>query len=363
MNKSENIALSIVEVERKYTVDPTESVYGGDKGIVSWGEDNNLPSLLTTCYNKSTTLGAAIDQSVNYICGDGVEVKEEAAKWSKEVNRNHLSIQELISHISWDYITYGNVAVQVIFNKIGQPVELYPLDVTRCRLNGDGTKVFYSKKAWTKYQTKADEYPRFGHCGAFDPEKPTQIYFWNGTGVRTTYNRAPWISALSDALIEIESGIYSLNSVSNGFAAKYLFNFPNSGNRTDEQKKAIEQGIKTKFCGPDAPNNYMLFWPDGEQGLEVTKIETDDSPEKFLAIRNASRENIYASLRLSPLLCGMGIEETGFSTAEFSDSHRLYERTVAEPNRKKIEDMIDDMIMIEDGVKIIPFTIQFDNND
>ena len=361
-DNTENIALSVVEVEKKYTIDPTESVYGGGSGIVSWGEDNNLPALMTTCYQKSTTLGTVIDQTVNYICGDGVEISDDAAKWRKEVNRTHMTVEELVGHISFDFINYGNVAIQVIFNKLGNPVELYPLDVTRCRLSGDGLKVFYSKKAWTKYQTKAEEFPRFGR-NDFDPEHPTQIYFWNGTGVKSIYNRAPWMSALSDALIEIEAGNYSLNAVSNGFSARYIFNFPNSGNKTDEQKKAVEKGIRSKFCGPDASNNFMLFWADNDKALEVTKIESDETPERFLAIRNTSRENIYASLRLSPLLCGVGMSNTGFATAEFSDSFKLYQRTVAEPNRRLIERMLDDVTMLTDAFQIKPFSITFENNN
>lgn len=359
MNK-EQIQLSVVDIERKYTIDPAESVYGGGDGIVSWGIDNNLPSLMTTCYEKSTTLGTVIDQTVNYVTGDGIEISEDAAKWREKVNRRGMTPDAFIEHITYDFITYGNVAIQVVFNKLGLPCELFPLDVTRCRLTGDGKRVLYSKKAWTKYQTKGESYDRFGY-NDFDPEKPTQIFFYNGSGIRKNYNRAPWFSSLQDVLVEIESGVYSLNAVSNGFAARYVFNFPQGANKTDEQKKAISDGIKEKFCGPDAESLFLLYWNDGEQGLDVKKIEADETPERFIAIRNNSKDNIYAALRMNPLLCGMAAANTGFSTQEFSDSYRLYDRTVAHPFRQTIEGILNAVTMTDNAFKIKPFTITFDN--
>lgn len=356
--KDEKILMSVVDIEKKYTYDPAETVYGGEQ-IVSWGVDNNIPKLLNNCYEKSATLKAAIDQSINYVLGDGLEIN--AGSWEKEINRRGETMEDLISHIVFDYFTYGNYAIQVIFNKIGNPVELYALDVARCRLNGNKDKVFYSKKTWTKYQQVAEEFDRFGYA-EIDPEKPTQIYFYNGSGVRSAYNKAPWAAALNDVLCEVEGSEYSLNSVVNGFSARYVLNIPDTSNLTDEQKRDIEESIKTKFTGPDA-NTFMLYFTNDEgKNIEVRKIESDETPERFVAIRNASRENIFVSLRISPLLCGLGgaVGSTGFATQEFSDSYKLYDRTVAEPIRHLIERTLEKIIGVEDAVIIKPFVINFE---
>lgn len=358
--EQKRVMLSVVDVESKYTIDPAETV-NGSSGIVSWGADNALAKLLATCYEKSATLKAAIDQSVNYVCGDEVVVSEEAALWKEQINRRKQDMDTLVNHITYDYYIYGNFAIQVIFNKLGMPVEMYPLDVSKCRLNEARDKVYYSKKGWTKYQTKSEEYGRFGYAD-FDPEHPTQIYFFNGAGVRKTYNPAPWAAALDDVLTEVEGSRYSLNSVTNGFAARYIIDIPDSSNLTDEQKEVIEDGIRNKFCGYDAESNFMIYYGNDEgKSLTVTKIEVDESPEKFQTIREGAKTNIFTSLRISPLLCGMGSEKTGFSTQEFSDSYKLFDRTVASPVRKIVTDSINDIIGIKDGVKIVPFTITFDN--
>lgn len=359
---NENLKLSVVEIEKKYTVSTNETVYGGGKGIVSWGEDNSLPNLLATCYDESATLKAVIDQTVSYLKGDGININEKASKWAEKINRRGLTLEDLVEHLGYDFITYGNFAVQVVFNKLGVPCELFPLDVTRCRLSEDGDVVYYSKKSWTKYQTKAEAYARFGRAD-FDPEKPTQIYFYNGNGIRRVYNRAPWFSSLDDVLTEIESGHYSLNAVSNGFAAKYIINLPQTSNLTDEQKRTISDGIKEKFCGPDAESNFMLYWSDGDAVLDVKKIEADETPERFNSIRKASKDSIFTSLRMNPLLCGYAAENTGFSTSEFSDSFKLYEKTVAAGWRALIEKAISEMTGVEKAVTIKPFVINFETQE
>ena len=362
MEENKTIQLSVVETEKKYTYDPSESIYGGGSGIVSWGADNDLVKLLYNCYTKSATLKAAIDQSLNYILGDGVDIADKAASWREKVNRRNDTMQDILSHIASDFYIYGNFAIQVIFNKLGSPVELYALDVSRCRLNGDRNKVYYSKKSWTKYQTKADCYDRFGYCD-FDPEHPTQIYFYNGSGIRSVYALSPWFAALDDVLSEIEGSHYSLNTITNGFGARYIINMPDTANLTDEQKKNINDGIKEKFCGPDAPNNFMLYFSNDEsKNITVQKIEADETPDRFIAIRKNSRENIFTSLRISPLLCGLSSDtNTGFSTTEFSDSFKLFNRTVAEPVRKVLEKAVNTVIGVANGISIMPFVLTFED--
>ena len=134
-----------------------------------------------------------------------------------------------------------------------------------------------------------------------------------------------------------------------------------TANLTDEQKDALNESIKSKFTGPNA-NSFMLYFTNDEgKKIEVDKIESDETPERFVSIRNASRENIFVSLRISPLLCGLGLSNTGFATQEYSDSYKLYDRTVAEPVRHIIERSLAKITGIDDVVTISQFTINFSN--
>jgi len=354
MEKQENIKFSIVDVEQRYKIMAGETVNNGTK-MVSWGIDNDIPQLLYGCYSHSATLKSVCDGCVNYILGDKIEV---SPKWEKKINRRGNSMKSLVKHISADYINYGNFAIQVIFNKMGEVVELYPLDVAKCRLNETKTKVFYSKKGWTKYQTKSEEFDAF-NLSKIDPEKRTQIFFYNGEGVRSIYNKAPWEAAIFDVLTEIEATKYSLNTVSNGFSARYILNYPESDNLTDEQKKNIEKGIQQKFCGSESATFGVYFGDDGRK-MEVAKIEVDDAPEKYEAIRKAARENIFISMRATPVLFGLVTAANGFATSEYSDSFKLFQRTVIQPMQDIIEESLSTITGIDDVIKITPFAITFE---
>ena len=352
------IQLSVLDIESKYVVSPDETTYG-NKNLVTWGMDNQLPVLYHNCYNKSATLKSIIDGTINYILGDDIVLDESAAYWREKVNRTGLTMRQLVSKMAFNLNVYGGFAIQVIFNKLGQVVELFPLDFGRCRINEDGTKIYYAKK-WTKYQTKSQEFDRFDPKN-INKDNPTQIFYYKNDTTNSVYPLPPFAGALYDVLTEIECAKYSLNTVARGFSAKYVFNFPEANNLTDEQKDGIEEAIKNKFCGSENETNFMLYWKNEDgSGIEVTKIESDETPERYIAIKDNARTNIFVAMRTTPLLMGLvnGIS-TGWATQEFSDSFKLFQKTVIKPQQDIIVEALEKITGAKNGIHIIPFLIDF----
>lgn len=358
MTETENIRLSVIDIEKKYKCDDYEEQVYGPNTIVSYGKDNNAPVLYRNCYRNSATLKSIIDGTVNYILGDAVIVNDSAKIFAERVNRKGMTMRQLIANIALSYEMYGGFAVQVIYNKIGYPVELYPLDFARCRTNESGTSIFYSKKQWTKYQTKSDEYDCFNPEN-FNIEKPTQILYYKGDFTSNVYPLPPYYSAIRDVLTEIECANYSLNSVSNGFAARHIINIPDGMNLTNEQKELINTSIKEKFCGSDAESNFMLYFADGENKLEISKIEADDVPQQYINIKDNARTNIFIGMRATPILFGLPNATNGFSTNEYRDSYKLYDKNVVNPIRDIIIESIE-KILGKGAVTIVPYKITFD---
>lgn len=353
----DKIRLSVIDTERKYTYEYEEATYGNDS-IVSYGKDNNAPILFKNCYRNSATLKSIIDGTVNYILGDDIIVNEGAAALAEKVNRAGMTMRQFIANIALSYEMYGGFAFQVIYSKLGTVAELFPLDFSRCRTNEKGDKIFYSRKAWTKYSTKAEVFDRFD-ISKIDLAKPTQIFYYKGDFTSNVYPLPPFYAAIKDILTEIECANYSLNSVSNGFSARYIFNMPEGGNLTDEQKEGIQDAIKNKFCGADADSNFMLYWSDGEKDMTITKIEADSTPERFVAIKDNARQNIYTAMRCTPNLMGLPTATTGFSSQEYASAFKLYNKTVITP----IQDIIKEAIckvLGEDAISFIPFAIKFE---
>ena len=354
--KEEILNFSVVDTERKYGNEYTESVYGKDS-VVSYGEDNGAPALFFKCYAGSATLKSVVDGTVSYILGEQVVVDESAEKWAEKVNRTGMTMRQLIAHIALDYMIYGGFAIQVIYSKIGTVCELYPLNFAKCRTNEDCTKIFFNKKGWSKWATKTAEYDRFDR-ETYDSNNPSQVFYFKGDFTKNVYPLPVWNGALLDVLTEMECSKYSLNSVANGFTARYALQFLNSGSLPEAQKELVEKSIKEKFCGSDN-NNFMLYFSPSSDKMEITKIESDDTPEKFIAIKDNARSNIYTSMRCTPLLMGLPNASNGFSTNEYKDAFKLYQKTVIQQYQDAICESINKIIG-EGAVSIAPFSLQFD---
>lgn len=354
-----DVKLSVLDIEKKYTNYDYEEVVYGTNNIVSYGRDNDLPILFKNCYKNSSTLSSIINGAVNYIVGDKVIVNDGAASMTEQVNRNGMSMRQFIANLALSYMMYGGFAFQIIYSRLGIPVEFYPLDFSRCRTNENGTKIFYNKKNWTKYTNKAEVFDKF-NPKTFNVDNPTQVFYYKGDYTLNVYPLPPYYAAIKDVLTEIECTNYSLNSVANGFSAKHIINIPESGNLTDEQKRDIEHAIKTKFCGSDADANFMLFWNNGEQNLDIQKIESDDSPERYITIKKDARNSIYAALRCTPNIMGLPTETTGFNSQEYSSAFKLFQRTVIEPIQAMLIESISKVFRGENVISIVPFSIVFD---
>lgn len=355
------IQLSVLDIESKYVVSPDETTYG-NKNLVTWGMDNQLPVLYHNCYNKSATLKSIIDGTINYVLGDDIIVKDEAAYWREKVNRNGMTMRQLFSKLAFSLNVYGGIACQAIFNKLGQVVEIFPLDFGRCRTNEDGTKVYYAKK-WTKYQTKSQEFDSFDPKH-IDKNNPTQIFYFKGDFTSSVYPLPPYAGALYDVLTEIECAKYSLNTVARGFSAKYILNLPEAANSmTDEQKQAMEEAIKEKFCGSENESNFLMYYRNGDSDadkLEITKIESDETPERYIAIKDNARTNIFVAMKATPVLFGLPNASNGFSTNEYRDSYKLFQKSVISPQQDILLEAFSKITGIKNGIEIVPFNITFE---
>lgn len=361
-DKEIELQLSVIDTEKKYSVpEYSESVYSNN-AIVSYGKDNDMPILLRNCYRYSATLKSVIDGYIPYILGSDIKINEKIAKFNKQVNRTGMSMRQFIASISLDFMIYGGFCFQVVLSKMGTVAELFPLDFARARTNETGTKVFYATKQWSKYGTKSKEYPRYNP----DEKHETSIFYFKGDFTKNVYPLPTWYGALYDVLTEIECSKYSLNSVSNGFSCKYIVNLPNAGNLTKEQKDLINKEIKQKFTGTETDSNFMLYFSNSDKEITVSKVESDDATDRYIAIKDNCRSNIYTSLRCSPMLMGL-YQNSGFSTDEYKDSFKIFNTCVIVPIQDMIVEALDrvfaHVLNGESAITIAPFKIDFEEKD
>jgi hypothetical protein len=149
---------------------------------------------------------------------------------------------------------------------------------------------------------------------------------------------------------------YHLSSLENGFAGSYIFSFLN-GIPDDEQKAEIEKNINEKFAGASNSGRILINFANGIQNaLKVEKLDTTDFGAKYDATAKRSREQIFVSFQAVPALFGLMTESKGFSTEEFEQAFRLYNRTAVNPIQQIIIQTFNKVFGGE-YVTITPFSL------
>lgn len=310
-----------------------ESVTSNSNTMVRWGEDNLYPNLLRTLVKESVSATSVVNGTAEYMKGLKYEFNLSGNITVDKANRDDETLLDIIDACVKDQIVFGAFAIQVIYNKLGQIAEIWNVPVEFLRMNESRDKFYFSKK-WTKYSSKNIEYPKFGSS---DDLVPSEIFMQTNAGRTQVYPISNFTSVLYDMYSEATSGKYIAKTLDSGIASRFIISLPNSQNLTDEMKAEIEEGIRNKFCGVNNAGSAMLYFNAGDAGLEVEKIDNDDSSDIFNTISDAASLRIYKAMHCTPNLMGDPSHSTGFNEQEYEGALKLFKRMTLVPLARIVE--------------------------
>ena len=352
-----------------YIVRPTEKVLSG-RDLVEWGTRNAYPDYLLELYNNVPTLRSIINGNIDYIAGDDVSIMPLQTEYTnQEMNGRGDSIREQVKDIAKDFEIYGGFALQVIRNLAGEIAEIYYMDMRYLRTNKDGNVFYYSEK-WSKSNREVLVYPAFMpnmDWGRLSDEErnrhASSILFVKN--VHTQVYPAP-LYAASVKACEIERQIdeFHLADIDNHFVSSAIINF-NNGDPGQDMKEEIERELNEKFTGAKNGGRIMVSWnKNKESATDIVEFEVKDFGERYKALSEHSRTQIFTAFRAIPLLFGLTSEaNTGFSTEEFEQSFKLYNRTQIQPVQRLICDAYDKIYGQRGVLTIKPFSLGGDTED
>ena len=345
---------------------PTEKVTNRD--FVEWGKDNNYPGYLLDLYNNVTTLRSIINGNIDFVTGDDVTILPLGDRFAEGImNTRGDLITEIVRDLAKDYNLYGGFALQIIRDHNGDVAEIYYIDMRFIRSNKEND-VFYYNEHWEKGGRKdVIIYPKFlrnlDWASLSDDERnrhASSILFVKN--VHTQVYPAPMYAA-SVLSCEIEKAIsqYHWNSLNNNFCPDIIINF-NNGDPGDEIKEEIVSDLEEKFSGYQNGKRFMVsFNKDRMSAVTIDAIKTDDFSERYKALEESCRRQIFAAFRAQPLLFGLNSDvSTGFSTDEFEQTFKLYNRTQIRPVQRLIADAFDRIYGSKGVLTIKPFSLESD---
>lgn len=372
-NNSRRSAFSFAAIDsylETNIVSPVEKVLAG-RDMVEWGTRNAYPDYLLDLYNNVPTLRSIINGNIDYVAGDDVTIMPLQEEFTnQEMNRRGDTIREQVKDIAKDFEIYGGFALQVIRNLAGEVAEVYYIDMRYLRTNKEGDVFYYSEKWGKSSRTDMVVYPAF--LPKIEWEKlsdeernrhASSILFVKN--VHTQVYPAP-LYAASVKACEIERLIdeFHLSDINNHFVSSAIINF-NNGDPGQEIKSEIERDFNEKFCGASNGGRVAFSWnPNKESATDIVEFKMEDFGERYKALSQHSRTQIFTSFRAIPLLFGLTSEaNTGFSTEEFEQSFKLYNRTQIQPVQRMICDAYDKIYGQRGVLTIRPFSLGGDTED
>lgn len=372
-NNSRRSAFSFAAIDsylETNIVSPVEKVLAG-RDMVEWGTRNAYPDYLLDLYNNVPTLRSIINGNIDYVAGNDVTIMPLQEEFTnQEMNRRGDTIREQVKDIAKDFEIYGGFALQVIRNLAGEVAEVYYIDMRYLRTNKEGDVFYYSEKWGKSSRTDMVVYPAF--LPKIEWEKlsdeernrhASSILFVKN--VHTQVYPAP-LYAASIKACEIERLIdeFHLSDINNHFVSSAIINF-NNGDPGQEIKSEIEKDFNEKFCGASNGGRVAFSWnPNKESATDIVEFKMEDFGERYKALSQHSRTQIFTSFRAIPLLFGLTSEaNTGFSTEEFEQSFKLYNRTQIQPVQRMICDAYDKIYGQRGVLTIRPFSLGGDTED
>lgn len=372
-NNSSRSAFSFAAIDsylETNIVSPVEKVLAG-RDMVEWGTRNAYPDYLLDLYNNVPTLRSIINGNIDYVAGNDVTILPLQEEFTnQEMNRRGDTIREQVKDIAKDFEIYGGFALQVIRNLAGEVAEVYYIDMRYLRTNKEGDVFYYSEKWGKSSRTDMVVYPAF--LPKLEWEKlsdeernrhASSILFVKN--VHSQVYPAP-LYAASVKACEIERLIdeFHLSDINNHFVSSAIINF-NNGDPGQEIKSEIERGFNEKFCGASNGGRVAFSWnPNKESATDIVEFKMEDFGERYKALSQHSRTQIFTSFRAIPLLFGLTSEaNTGFSTEEFEQSFKLYNRTQIQPVQRMICDAYDKIYGQRGVLTIRPFSLGGDTED
>lgn len=369
MNESKrHISLAAIDpYVQSNIVSPKEKI-NSSRNLVEWGDGNRYPDYLLDLVNNVATLRSIVLGNVDFIAGDDISIEAlNESLVDGVMNTKGDTIRQQVKDLAKDYEVYGGFALQVIRNYNGEVAEVYYIDMRYLRMNKE-CNVFYYSEHWADGGRKnVVVYPAFmpnlNWASLSEEERnrhASSILFVKN--VHSQVYPAPMYAA-SILACETERAIneYHFNEIANGFAPQVIINF-NNGDPGDKMKEEIENDVEEKFCGTNGRTFILSFNKDKGSATTFETLKVEDFGQKYQALAERSRQEIFCSFRAIPLLFGLTAgTSTGFSTDEFEQSFKLYNRTQIRPVQRMISEAYERIYGRTGVLTIKPFSLDNDN--
>lgn len=342
---------------------------------VNWGQRNNYPDQLLTLYANSPTHSACINFEVQACIGNGIDYEVSNFDGKEVVPNYQQSWDELLKSTALDYMLYGSYAIEIIRNKDGETNSYWHIPLHKVRWgewdeDGQITK-YYICRDWTA----PSKYPPIA-VDAFDMRPDTKIekgkiylYVYRPYNPLQEYYTSPkYASALQAIQAEINHINFDLKSTVNSFVPAGILTLSDAS--TEEEKKAIIDGVQSMFQGSDNANAIMISFQSNIEETAPKWTPMTTSSENFNLFSEANSRTVNRILAAHQIndcqLIGLPAQGNGFNSeaALLETALNVYNIIVGNANRQAVVGAFNSMLQlngVDTELVLKPLTFLTDN--
>ena len=324
-----------------------------DRKWVVYGEDNLYPQFVAGLFYKSAINRTAIQSKIDAAIGEGLKTTDQEQQYVLRRANPKESWDEVFEKCAQDYITFGGMAINVIWNNEGTGIaEIYHADFTKLRSghilpDEDSPEKYFYCHDWSQFRKiKPIEYPAFDPAKAVD--EPSQIlYFFDYEPGNLFYPLPSYAGSINDIQIDVEVSKFHISNLANSLNPS-LFISLNNGIPEPEEREEIYDELTMAYRGSEnAGKAFIAFSQDKEHAPDVIPIQSaNDTYYTTLESRITTR--ILTGHRItSPLLLGLYHEGAGggFSSNanELAVSYNHFIATCIRPIQKSMLKVFDNL--------------------
>jgi hypothetical protein len=344
------------------------------KGWISFGEHNLYPEYLVGLKRKSPKHSAILKRKVDMIAGKGF-IKDSLNKKFLQNGFSDDSLDEIAYKCAYDLVIYGGYAINVIwsidkttiakveyvdFRKIRMTTDELPQEKKEGFFKPVDLKYYWYSDDWSntrKYKPELIQGFSKKYRGQTANEEiqgsSNQLMYVLDYEPGCDYYTLPdYISGVDYIELDGEIAQWHLQNVKNGFAPSYIINF--STVPTDEEMDAIYKDMEKQYAGSANAGRVILTFSEGkERAPEITKIELNDSDERYKDLHNQIKENIFIVHSCSEAILGVQTPGKLGGMQELINTYTIFKEEVIAPKQKKLEDTFNKLASINDVPDLI----------
>lgn len=293
-----------------------------------FGRHNLFPEFCRGLADNCAPLNACVETMAQYIAGSGLEfldanekpMDRARAKWEELCGEEGETA--LLEATASDLALMNTMSWEIINSIKGGPLSIGHIDVCRVRLGKKGAdgKVgkYYFSSNWEKCKNAA--------------YKPVSIDAWgvNGAGktllyrkaykqLRDYYGEPHWLAAMADAEVLVRIPVFNRTQLDGSF--KPAIHAHLATPKDTEDLDELDENFAMTFTGENG-KPYILTVGAINETLTITKLERGDHAGELDRTRTVSKEEIYHSYGIPPVLMGVNVN-TGLSGKGLAISEEL----------------------------------------